>query len=82
MPTPTDGWAPSTVTLFDEALPEEPFARYAEADARFTERLAASRSTAGDKAVVFPDPYGTFFEPGDVVTEVLALEGELITQAT
>ena len=146
VPTPTDGWAPSTVTLpedrlpltatdldawlwridqamrlliqraaalgqdeldwrppdrgwplrrvlhhvarsellyaasFDEALPEEPAARYAEAGARFSKRLVASRAIAGDESMVFPDPYGTFFAPGEVVAEVLALERELITQ--
>ena len=148
VPTPTDGWAPSTVTLpedrlpltatdldawlwridqamrllvqraaalgqdeldwqppdggwplrrvlhhvarsellyaasFDEALPEEPAARYAEANARFSKRLVASRAIAGDESMVFPDPYGTFFAPGEVVAEVLALERELITQST
>src|SRR5215813_2549366 len=147
VPTPTDGWAPSTVTLpedrlpltamdldawlwridqailllteraaslgqdeldwlppdggwplrrvlhhvarsellyaasFDEALPEEPAARYAEAGARFGERLVASGAIGGDPSIVFPDPYGTFFGPGEVVTAVLALERELVTQA-
>src|SRR5204862_5258414 len=127
VPTPTDGWAPSTVTLpedrlpltakdldawlwridqavrllvqraatlsqddldwqppdggwplrrvlhhvarsellyaaaFDEALPEDPVARYAEADARFSEGLAVARAQAGHPSSVFPDPYGTFF---------------------
>jgi hypothetical protein len=28
--------------------------------------------------VVFPDPYGTFFTPGAVVAEVVALERELL----
>lgn len=52
-----------------------------EADARFSERLLASRATAGDQSLVFPDPYGTFFAPGEVVAEVLALERELANQA-
>ena len=148
VPTPTDGWAPSTVTLpedrlpltaidldawlwridqamlllteraaslgedeldwlppdggwplrrvlhhvarsellyaasFDERLPDDLFARYAEADTRFMERLAASRLTSGDRTIVFPDPYGTFFAPHEVVAEVLGLERELIAQAT
>jgi uncharacterized damage-inducible protein DinB len=148
VPTPTDGWAPSTVTLpedrlpltatdldawlwridqalrvlvqraarlgdddldwrppdggwplrrvlhhvarsellyaasFDEALPEDPAARYAEADARFGARLVASRAVADDPAIVFPDPYGTFFTLPEVVAEVLALEGELVAQVT
>ena len=67
---------------FDEALPEDPVARYAEADARFSEGLGAARAQAGDPSIVFPDPYGTFFAPGEVVAEVLALERELVSQAT
>ena len=148
MPTPTDGWVPSTVTLpedrlpltasdldawlwridlamglliqraarlgeeeldwqppnggwalrrvlhhvarsevlyaasFDEALPEDPAARYAEADARLGARLIAAGARAGDPSIVFPDPYGTFFTPVDVVAEVVALERELVTQTT
>ena len=41
---------------FDEALPEDPAARYAEADARLGERLIAARARADDPSVVFPDP--------------------------
>ena len=67
---------------FDEALPEDPAARYAEADVRLGERLIAARARADDPSVVFPDPYGTFFTPGGVVAEVVALEGELVTQTT
>ncbi len=146
-PTPTDGWAPSTVTLpedrlpltaadldawlwridqavrllsqraaalcpdeldwvpldggwplrrvlhhvarseilyasaFDEALPDDPLARYAEADARLRARLVVAEGVVGDPAVVFPDPYGTFRTPAEVVAEVVALEDELRTQA-
>jgi hypothetical protein len=65
---------------FDEALPDDPVARYAEADARFSERLVAARDAADDPSVVFPDPYGTFFTPAGVVAEVLALESELLTR--
>jgi hypothetical protein len=148
VPTPTDGWAPSTVTLpedrlpltpadleawlwridqairlltqraaaldaealdwlppdggwplrrvlhhvarsellyaasFDEALPEDPVGRYTDADARFCERLATASTVAGDQSIVFPDPYGTFRTPAEVVAEVLALERELVSQAT
>ncbi|HET7343725.1 MAG TPA: DinB family protein [Methylomirabilota bacterium] len=147
VPTPTDGWAPSTVTLpedrlpltatdldawlwrvdqavrlladraarlsrdeldweppdggwtlrrvlhhvarseilyasaFAEALPEDPVARYVEADARLGPRLDAARARADDPAVVFPDPYGTFRTPAEVVAEVLALERELLSRA-
>src|SRR3989442_12338304 len=59
---------------FDEKLPDDPIARYVEADARFSKRLAAAYAAAGDKSIVFPDPYGTFFEPERVVAEVLALD--------
>src|SRR5947207_6215580 len=54
---------------FDEALPEDPAARYAAADARFGERLVAAHAIVGDQSIVFPDPYGTFFAPGEVVAE-------------
>jgi DinB superfamily len=66
---------------FDEALPEDPAARYAQADARLGERLVASCASATDTSIVFPDPYGTFFTPAKAVVEVLALELELTGQA-
>jgi DinB family protein len=66
---------------FDEALPEDSVERYAAADAGFGERLVASRAIADDPSIVFPDPYGTVFAPGEVVTAVLALECELLTQS-
>src|SRR5438034_1315321 len=66
---------------FDEALPEEPAARYAEADARLSTRLVASRAAADDSSIVFPDPYGTLFTLPEVIAEVLALEGELVAHA-
>jgi hypothetical protein len=62
---------------FDEALPADPVARYAEAGARFSERLVAARAIADQQSVVFPDPYGTFSAPAQVVADVLALESEL-----
>ena len=67
---------------FDEALPEDPAARYAEADTRLGQRLGAARARAGDPSIVFPDPYGTLFTPAEVVDEVIALERELVTQTT
>ena len=67
---------------FDEALPEDPAARYAEADTRLGQRLGAARARAGDPSIVFPDPYGTLFTPADVVAEVIALERELVGQTT
>jgi hypothetical protein len=147
IPTPTDGWAPSTVTLpedrlpltiadleawlwridqavrlliqraatlsddeldwqppdggwplrrvfhhvarserlyaasFDEALPDEPVARFQEADARFRKSLRSAEAAAVDPSIVFPDPYGTFFTPAEVIGEVLSLEDELLAQA-
>ena len=67
---------------FDEALPDEPVARYAEADARFSKRLVTARAAADDPSFVFPDPYGTFFTPAGVVAEVLALESEPLSRVT
>jgi len=67
-------------TAFDDALPEDPAARYAEADARLAENLTAAREKGGTPLVVFPDPYGTFFTPGGVVAEVVELEQELLVQ--
>jgi len=67
---------------FDEALPEDPVARYMEADTRFSKRLVAAGATTDEQLIVFPDPYGTFFAPAAVVAEVLALESELLSQVT
>ena len=67
---------------FDEALPDGPPARYAEADARFGKRLVAARAIKDDPSIVFPDPYGTFCTLAEVVAEVLALESELLTRVT
>jgi DinB superfamily len=65
-------------TAFDDALPEDPIARYVEADVRLDECLAAARERGRDPLVVFPDPYGTFRTPDGVVAEVVSLEGELL----
>src|SRR5262249_1625944 len=67
-------------TSFDDTLPEDPAARYAEADARLGECLTEARERAGDPSVVFPDPYGTLFTPAGVVAEVVAPEPELLIQ--
>jgi len=67
---------------FAEALPDEPAARYAEADARFSARLLAAGAVQHDPSIVFPDPYGTFLTPAGVAAEVLALEAELLTLLT
>jgi DinB superfamily len=66
---------------FDEALPDDAIARYEEADARLGKQLAIALDAAGQPSVVFPDPYGTFRTPEDVVGEVVALEDELVSQA-
>jgi len=68
-------------SAFDEALPDDPVARYAEAAARLGVRVAAVGATAPDPSQVFPDPYGTLRTPAEVVAEVIALEDELIIQA-
>jgi len=67
---------------FDDALPEDPDARYAAADTRLGESLAAAIQSAVDPLTVFPDPYGTFFTPDGVVAEVVTLERELLSQTT
>jgi len=67
---------------FDEALPDDPIARYAEADGRFSERLVAACAIKDDSSIVFPDPYGTLFTPAGVVAELLALESELLARIT
>jgi DinB superfamily len=61
---------------FGEALPGDPAARYAEADARLLARLRDTPAHP-DPAVVYPNLYGTFLTPPEVVGEVLALEREL-----
>ena len=67
-------------SAFAEALPADPVARYAAADARFHERLRAAQRPI-DPSIVYPNLYGTFFTPDEVVNEVLALERELLEQA-
>src|SRR5215813_5216749 len=67
---------------FDEALPDDPINRYAEADTRFSKRLVSACAIKDDSSIVFPDPYGTLFTPAGVVAEVLALESELLTRVT
>jgi len=69
-------------SAFEDALPDAADARYAEADARLGKQLPVSLDAAGDPSTVFPDPYGTFRAPNGVVDEVLALEAELIAQAS
>ena len=66
-------------TSFDDALPDDPAARYAEADARLGECLSAARERAEDPLVV---PTRTFFTPGGVGAEAVALEHELLNQTT
>jgi hypothetical protein len=146
VPTPTDGWAPSTVTLpddrlpltaadlatwlwridqamrllaqraagltddeldwlppdggwplrrvlhhvarsemlyaasLDEALPDDPAARYGEADSRFQERFLAAKARGHDRSIAYPNLYGTMFTPDQVAADVLAFEGELLEQ--
>lgn len=66
----------------DDALPEDPVARYVEADTRLRASLIEADKRAGDPSIVFPDPYGTFFTLDGVIAEVVALERELLTQTT
>jgi len=69
-------------SAFDDALPEDPVARYAEAAARLGKSLTAASESAADPSIVFPDPYGTFFTLDGVVAEVVALERELLMAGT
>ena len=148
VPTPTDGWAPSTVTLpedrlpltvadldawlwridqavhllarraagltddeldwqppdggwplrrvlhhvarsemlyaasLDDALPENPGARYAEADSRFQARLMAAQARGMDRSIAYPNLYGTMLTPEKVVDELLSCESEVVEQTT
>ncbi|HWN93354.1 MAG TPA: DinB family protein [Verrucomicrobiae bacterium] len=148
VPTPTDGWAPSTVTLpedrlpltvadldtwlwridqavrllaqraagltddeldwqppdggwplrrvlhhvarsemlyaasLDDALPENPGARYAEADSRFQARLMAAQARGMDRSIAYPNLYGTMLTPEKVVDELLSCESEVLEQTT
>ena len=91
-PPPDGGWTLRRVlhhvarsevlysTSFDDALPDDPVARYAQADTRLRECLTAASERDRDPSTVFPDPYGTFFTLEGVVAEVVALERELLTQ--
>jgi hypothetical protein len=146
VPTPTDGWAPSTVTLpedrlpltpadldtwlwridqavrlltqraagltpdeldwpppdggwplrrvlhhvarsemlyaasLDEALPDDPVARYAEADSRFHARLMAAQARGIDRSIAYPNLYGTMFTPETIVGELLSCESDVLDQ--
>jgi hypothetical protein len=146
VPTPTDGWAPSTVTLpedrlpltpadldtwlwridqavrlltqraagltpdeldwpppdggwplrrvlhhvarsemlyaasLDEALPDDPLARYAEADSRFHVRLMAAQARGVDRSIAYPNLYGTMFTPETIVGELLSCESAVLEQ--
>jgi hypothetical protein len=146
VPTPTDGWAPSTVTLpedhlpltpadldtwlwridqavrllaqraagltddeldwpppdggwplrrvlhhvarsellyaasLDEALPDDPVARYAEADSRFHAHLTAAQARGIDRSIAYPNLYGTMLSPDEVVDDLLSCESEVLEQ--
>ena len=69
-------------SALDNALPDDPVARYVAAAARLGESLTVAEERAGDPAVVFPDPFGTFFTPDGVVAQVVTLERELLMQTT
>ena len=69
-------------SALDNALPDDPVARYVAAAARLGEGLTVAKERAGDSSIVFPDPYGTFFTPDGVVAQVVTLERELLMQTT
>jgi uncharacterized damage-inducible protein DinB len=66
----------------DEALPEDPVARYAEADSRFQARLMAAQALGIDRSIAYPNLYGTMFTPERVVDELLSCESEVLAQTT
>jgi hypothetical protein len=58
----------------DEALPDEPVARYAEASRRFAERLDAAHAAGTDPSILYVTLYGVVSSPAQVVRDVLAAE--------
>ena len=58
----------------DEALPEEPLARYVEASRRFGERLIAAYAAGADPSVLCVTLYGVVSTPAVVAREVLSAE--------
>jgi len=66
----------------DEALPENPGARYAEADSRFQARLMAAQARGIDRSIAYPNLYGTMLTPEKVVDELLSCESEVLEQTT
>jgi hypothetical protein len=148
VPTPTDGWVPSTVTLPEDLLPlhradldawlwridqavrlvvqrtealtpaeldwlppdggwplrrvlhhlarserlyaasldealrgESPSSRYIEACGRLTDAARAAAAHRDDSSIVYPGLYGALQTPGEVVEQMLAIEGELVAEA-
>ena len=66
----------------DDALPENPGARYAEADSRFQARLMAAQARGIDRSIAYPNLYGTMLTPEKVVDELLSCESEVVEQTT
>ncbi len=64
----------------DEALPDDPLARYAEADSRFRARLMAAQARDIDRSIVYPNLYGAMFTPEKVVGELLSCECAVLEQ--
>jgi hypothetical protein len=64
----------------DEGLPDDPIARYTEADARCRMRLAEASARDVDPSIIYPNLYGTMFTPAGVVDELLACESEVLAQ--
>lgn len=67
-------------TSLDEALPDDPVARYIEADSRFHGRLLAAKAHGDDRSIVYPNLYGTMLTPDEIAADVLAFETELLEQ--
>jgi DinB family protein len=65
---------------FDEALPDDPVAGYAEADSRFQASLSAAEALGLDQSIAYPGLYGTMYTPDTVVSELLCCERDVLEQ--
>lgn len=69
-------------TALDQGLPEDPLARYAEADSRLRQRLLAAQARRDEHSIAYPNLYGTMLTPDQVASDLLACEREVLEQTT
>lgn len=62
----------------DDALPEDPRVRYAEARRRLSERFRAARERGADDSIVYVNLYGALYTPDEAIDEVLSIENALL----